>query len=337
MINLKNIKLSREVKISIIFLFTLFLFIWGINFLKGNDLLQNKKKYYAVYNNVAGLMTANPVMINGFKIGLVTKMEFMNDNSGNVLVEFTINKSVDITKNSIARIINADLLGSKAVMLIINKGDIAENKDTLIGETQLSFTDEIATQIDPIKTKTQKILSSLDTILDATKVVLNKQTQNNLIKSFENISQTLEHLNNTIGNVDNIVSKNKNNLSNLIENISNLSQTIKDNDKKISNIINNFSSISDTLAKANFAETINNTNKVVSELQTTLDNINKGKGTIGKLATDEALYINLKNTTENLNILIKDLKENPKRYVHMSIFGKKDKKNKEEPSQNIKE
>jgi len=325
----EKIKLTREAKIAIIFIFTLTLFIWGMNFLKGNDLLQNKRKYYAVYNNVSGLMAANPVLINGFKVGIVTKMEFLNDNSGRVIVEFTINKVVEIPKNTIARIVNSDLLGSKAVQFLLGKGEIAANKDTLIGEVQLSMTDEISAQIKPIKIRAESIMTSLDTIVSSFKVVLNERTQNNLISSFENIQQTLLHLNNTVGSVDFIVSKNKNKLSDFIGNIDEISATIKANNSKISNIISNFSSISDTLAKAQFAQTIQNANKAISDLDIMLSKINKGEGTLGQLATNDTLYINLKNTTESLNLLFKDLKENPKRYVHFSVFGKKDKTKKD--------
>jgi phospholipid/cholesterol/gamma-HCH transport system substrate-binding protein len=305
---------------------TFFLFIWGINFLKGNDLFQHRRKFYAVYDNINGLMTANPVQINGFKVGIVSKIEFMGDKYGKVLAEFTLDQAIDIPKNTIAQIVDSDLLGSKAVRLILGTGPLANNQDTLKGELQPGMLDKLSTEIAPIKDKATNIMSSLDTILLSVKGVFNLQNQQNLATSFNHIQLTLEHLSNTMGSLDYAVSGNKNKISDFISSLSDITKNIKNNDKKINNIIENFSSISDSLAKANFAQTIRSTEKAISDFQIMLDKVNRGEGTLGQLANNDTLYFNLQKTSESLNLLLKDLKAHPKRYVHFSVFGKKEKK-----------
>jgi len=294
--------------------------------LKGNDLFQNRRKFYAIYENIDGLMTANPVQINGFKVGIVSKIDFLGDNSGKILVELTIDKSIPISKNTIAQIISADMLGSKAVQLVLGAGTLANNKDTLVGKLQAGMIDNFTAQISPIKDKAENIMSSLDTILLSVKGVFNLQNQQNLATSFNHIQLTLEHLSNTMGGIDYAVSGNKNKIADFIASLSDITKNIKNNDKKISNIIENFSSISDSLAKANFAQTIKTTEKAISDFQIMLDKINRGEGTLGQLANNDTLYFNLQKTSESLNLLFKDMKSHPKRYVHFSIFGKKEKK-----------
>lgn len=324
--NLSNIKIKKEVKITLVFFATLMLFIWGINFLKGNDLFQNRRKLYAVYDNINGLMTANSVQINGFKVGIVSKIDFMEDGTGKILVEFTIDKSIAIPKNTIAQIVDSDLLGSKAVKLILGTGTATENNDTLVGQLQQGMADRISTEIAPIKDKANNILSSLDTIMLSVKEVFNMQNKESLAHSFNNIQSTLEHLNSTMGTIDYAISGNKTKISDFISSLSDITKNIKNNNSKISHIIENFSSISDSLTKANFAQTIRSTEKAVSDFQIMLNKINRGEGTLGQLANNDTLYFNLQRTSESLDLLFKDLKAHPKRYVHFSIFGKKEKK-----------
>ncbi len=321
-----KIKLTREVKISIVFISALLFFVWGINFLKGSDLLQKTRKFYADYDNVSGLMTANPVLINGFRIGLVTDMYFKEDKSGKVRVELSVNKDILIPKNSIARIVNSDLLGSKAVEIILGDQGEAKHKDILIGETQVGLMDDLATQIDPIKIKAESILASIDSIASAMAMVLNTETQNNLIQSFEHIQETIAHLNNSLKVVDQVLTKDKNKLSDIIGNIESITTNLKNNNQKISNAVNNFSNISDTIAAANLAQTIQEVSKTFGELNQSLNKLNKGEGSAGQLLANDSLYLNLQNASQNLDLLLKDLRENPHRYVNISVFGRKDKK-----------
>lgn len=321
-----NIKLKKEVKVTLVFFVTLLLFIWGVNFLKGSDLFSSNRKFYAVYDNIDGLMVANPVQINGLKVGMVTKIDFLDDNSGKIEVEMTVDNSIGIPKNSVAEIASPDLLGGKVVRLILGTGTMAENKDRFAGRVQLAMTDKMLAEINPIKLKAESMISSLDTILLSVKSVFNAQNQQNLATSFNHIQLTLEHLSSTMETIDYAVSGNKNNISEFIASLSAITKNIKNNDKKITNIIENFSSISDTLAKANFAQTIKSTEKAISDFQVMLDKVNRGEGSLGQLANNDTLYFNLQKSSASLDALLKDLKAHPKRYIHFSVFGKKEKK-----------
>jgi phospholipid/cholesterol/gamma-HCH transport system substrate-binding protein len=321
-----NIKLKKEVKVTLVFFVTLLLFIWGVNFLKGTDLFSSKRKFYAVYDNIDGLMVANPVQINGLKVGIVSKIDFAEDNSGKIEVELTIDNSIGIPKNSVAEIASPDLLGGKVVRIILGSGPMAENKDRFTGRVQLAMTDKMLAEINPIKLKAESMISSLDTILLSVKSVFNAQNQQNLATSFNHIQLTLEHLSSTMETIDYAVSGNKNNISEFIKSLSEITKNINNNNKKITNIIENFSSISDTLAKANFAQTIKSTEKAISDFQVMLDKVNRGEGSLGQLANNDTLYFNLQKSSASLDALLKDLKAHPKRYIHFSVFGKKEKK-----------
>lgn len=317
---MKKIKLTRELKIALIFIFALFVFVWGFNYLKGRDLLQKTRKFYADYENVSGLMAANPVLYNGFRIGIVTDMFFADDNSGKVRVEFTIDKDLDIQKNSVARIISSDLLGSKAIQIVQGDGSLAKSGDILIGETQGDLLDDIA----PIAEKAESVLEKIDSIVLAVNNVLNVETQNNIIESIESLSSTLASINGTLTAVE----KEKKALTDIIKNVNSITENITQNNVRIDNAIKNFSNISDTIANAKIAETINNLSETFNELTATLNKVNNGEGTLGQFASNDSLYLHLQNASENLELLLKDLKENPKRYVHFSLFGRKEKKNK---------
>ncbi len=321
-----NIKIRKELKVTLVFFITLILFIWGVNFLKGSDLFQSKRKFYVVYDSIDGLMTANPVQINGYKIGIVSKIDFLDTKSGKILVELLVDKSIDIPKNSIAEIASPDLLGGKVVKLVLGNGPLATNKDTLTGKIQLGAVDQMITKLNPISEKAENVMSSIDTILLSVKSVFNLQNQQNLANSFNHIQLSLEHLSSTLSVFDYAVTNNKSNISEFVASLSEITKNIKKNNSKISNIIENFSTISDTLAKANFAQTIKSTEKAISDFQIMLDKVNRGEGSLGQLANNDTLYFNLQRTSESLDLLFKDIKSHPKRYVHFSIFGKKEKK-----------
>lgn len=323
---LANIKLKKEIKVTLVFFVALILFIWGINFLKGSDLFQSKRKFYVVYDNIEGLMTANPVQISGYKVGIVSRIDFLSEKSNKILVELTLDKSVDIPKNSIAEIASPDLMGGKVVRLVLGTGTLAVNKDTLMGRIQLGVIDKFASQLDPITAKAANVMTSIDTILLSVKSVFNLQNQQNLANSFNHIQLTLEHLSNSMGVLDYSLTKNKSNISDFISSLSDITKNIKKNNSKITNIIENFSTISDTLAKANFAQTIKSTEKAVSDFQILLDKVNRGEGSLGQLANNDTLYFNLQRSSESLDLLLKDVKSHPKRYIHFSVFGKKEKK-----------
>lgn len=312
--------LSKEVKAAIIVVSGLIALVWGFNFLKGKNLFSKQRVFYSIYKQVDGLQNGNPIQINGFKVGQVGDIQFMDD--GKLIVKLVIDADVKIPKNSVAQIGSSDLLGSKNVVIILkNHMQLAESGDTLQAENQASMADELTKQIGPIKEKAENIMATVDSILTSIQYVFNKNTRNNLTNSFASIERTMSNLEHTTDALDTIMSSQQNRLKNIFINVESLTHNLKNNNEKISKIFSNFSVLSDSLVKSNVTSTVRNANKSLENLALIMDKINKGQGSMGMLINNDSLYNNLAASSADLDKLIIDIKENPKKYVHFSVFG----------------
>lgn len=326
-------KIKREVKIALVFIVALALFVWGFNFLAGKNIFGSQKIIYAVYDQVNGLAEANPVVVNGFKIGQVTSIGFHPDGSGKILVAMRItNNDVQIPKSSIARLFSSDIMGSRAIEIKLGKGqDYIKDGDTLKTELGATLGEEVSVQMLPIKKKFEGVMLSLDSVLIIIQSVFNESTRQNLMLSFESIKMTLKNLEHTTYNIDTLVTTQKHRLALIVGNVESISTNIKNNNDKISNIISNFSSISDTLAKARISSTINNANDALKEFNDIMGKVNRGEGSLGMLINNDSLYKNLESSSVELDQLVRDIKLNPQRYLHFSLFGRGAKQNKYVP------
>ncbi len=314
-------KIGRELRVGAFGIVTLTLFIIGINFIKGKDLLHRSRTFYAVYNSTSGIQDAAPVSINGLNIGKVTDIGFVNKNSSKILLELTIYNPIAIPLNSEARIFSLDLLGTKNVEIILgNSSVLAQDGDTLVGSTQMSLTEEVNKQVAPIKEKAENLLSSLDTMVTVLQSVFNSETRKSINASFISIQSTLNNLESTSYNLDTLVYGQRKRLERILFNIESITTNFRNNDEKISNIISNFSMISDTLARANIAGTLANLNNTLINVAQISEKIDKGEGSLGLLINDQKLYNNLNSSAAQLNALIEDMKINPYRYVNFSVF-----------------
>lgn len=317
-------KLRKEHKIGLVVALALAGLIWGVPFLKGSGIFTNQKRIYAVYQQVDGVTPSNPVSINGLNIGQVEKMGFMPDRSGRIIITMLIDGKVFIPRNSIAKIISTDLLGSKGIQLIFsNETDCVKDKDTLRSDLEMSLKDEVNRQLGPIKDKAERILTAVDSVMGALQKVFSNKSKNGLPKGFESIGNTLTNIEQISGNLNQLVGAEKTRLSDIFANVESISKNLKNNGEKISKTIQNMEQISDSLAKAHFISTINHTNNVVAQLQQTLEKINNGKGSLGLLLNDDKLYSNLNRSSNDLDSLLIDMKGNPHRYMNFSVFGGK--------------
>lgn len=317
-------------------LLSLGLFVWGFNFLKGTDLFKKSNEYYVVYNSVDGLGINNPVEVSGLSIGSVKEMYLHPDGSGRVVVKFAItNKDFKFKNKSIVKIVSSDLLGTRSIQIIPSKdGKDAVPGDTLIGEVQGSLQDEVNKTILPLKTKAEQLLSSVDSVIVIFQTVFNDQTRDDLRRSFSNIANTIQTLSHTTAEFDTLITGQKSRLASIIGNVDDITKNIKDNNGKLNLIIDNIALVSDSLVKADIVGTISKVNKSMGDFADITKKINDGKGSLGMLINNDSLYNELNSSSQSLNTLIKDVNENPQRYVHFSIFGRKDKKPKDNKKAN---
>ena len=317
-------KLSREVKTGLLTLLTLAAFVWGYNFIIGRSVFKSQRIFYAHYENVAGLMTANSVTIHGLQVGQVNKMYFHPEKPDQVVVEILMSSNVPVPANSIARIYSSDLLGTRGIMILLGDSPaLAVDKDTLISEMQLSLKDELNDMVEPIMKKTGDLMSSFDTILASLNDVFNRETRDNLISTVTSLKNTIQNLEHATQTVDTLVESQKTRLSIIVANVESISENLKNNNKDLTRIIRNVALLSDSLAQVDVAGTMHKVTDAVTGLNTIVQKIEKGEGSLGQLVNNEKVYNELESASKGLNLLLEDMRLNPSRYVHFSVFGKK--------------
>lgn len=316
-------KINREFKVGLAAIVALVLFYWGFNFLKGKDLFDDSRTYYAIYDRVDGLTAAKPVVVNGFKVGLVDNVYFHPDGSGRLIVEIKMTNDITISENTIANIHSTDLLGDKSIQLVLGSSpQPAESGDTLTSNIELSLTEEVNEQVAPLKSKAEKLFGSMDTVLTLVSGFLNDENQQSFLRTFNSLERSFQTLENTVNRVDNTVKDSQDDMITTIENIAKISTTLEQNSENLTSIINNVNTISDSLSRVRFAETFQSLNRAMVSAESIMTKVDQGEGSLGKLINNEELYNNLEDASEQLDLLLLDIKYNPNRYVNFSVFSK---------------
>ena len=311
--------MSKELKIGLIAAFLIALLIWGINFLKGKNILKDTQHFYALYQEIGGLEEASPVYLNGYEVGLVEKISLTGHNMNQLLVRFTMNKNLKIPRDSKCIIFNSDLMGTKAIKLnFTDQTQYYQPGDTIPSDLEASVTEQIYTEIQPIKSRAENVLSALDSVMS----IFDPATRENIRHSVNNLNATSNNLRSSSESLHQMLAENNQQIQTIIENTASVTNNLKNNNEQISNSLQNLSSISDSLKQAKLAQTLQHLENTLSSTDSLMEGIRAGKGSLGKMATDDSLYIHLNQTTRNLNALLKDMKQNPGRYIHISVFGK---------------
>ncbi|MBQ1191815.1 MAG: MlaD family protein [Bacteroidales bacterium] len=306
--------MKTEIKIGIVGFGILLLLFFGIKFLKGIDVFQKETTYYVFYDNVSGMYEGNYIYLNGMKVGYVKDIEAMGERAEKFLVTVAVDSKIKITDDSKMVFFSADILGSKAMKIELgNSNRILENKDTIMGGVELGMLDKLGSSIAPMA-------QNLDSILFATKNILNQQTQNNLQHTFANLEATSERLSSISGQFDNLMKNEKEKIGKIISNTESITSNLKNNNDELNNIISKIGQITDTVAQAQLGSTILQTTQTLEKLNNVLGVIEKGKGNIGLLINDEGLYKSLDESAKKLDALIEDIKANPKKYINVSVF-----------------
>jgi len=309
------LKITRELKTGIVAVSVIALFVWGFNFMKGLNLFDGPSTTYLTeYDNVQGLSTTSVVTINGVEVGKVIDIKFNKEleKRGHLIVEFSVETDFEFSKKSIAKIYSASLMGGKSLAIVPSyEGDIAKPGDVLQGEIESDIFSSVTEKLNPLQAKVENVIASADSLMTGLTDVLDTNSRKNL-------KQSIARLNNTIANFENI-SKSVDKL--IIENEKKLGNTLANAEV----MTRNLGKLSDTLVNANLGVTVQNLETTIKNLNKILVNVEAGNGTLGKLLNDEAMYNNLTNSSKELEELLREMKLNPKRFVHFSLFGKKDK------------
>ena len=315
-------KISNETKVGAITVISVAVLILGFNFLKGKKLWSSDTMITGKYGNVQGLQNSNPVIINGLQVGTVYKITTEKD-MREILVDLNITKDIDIPKNSIA-IIKSNPLGTTSVE--IKLGDVVENlknKDIILTETSGGLFDDVLKKVDPVLYEVRKAVSSIDTLLGNFNSVLDPKAKGNIAEVLANLNQVTASMVSSTASLNGLLNAQTGALAKSLNNVSSITSNFANNNEKINSVMSNLDKTTSKFATLNLNKTLDTLDKAVNELKGIISKFDNNNGTIGKLLNDPTMYQNLASSGNKLNLLLDDIRVNPKRYINISLIGKK--------------
>ena len=303
-------KISREVKTAVLVISGILLFIFLFNYLKGENLLDSTRTYYALYDNVEGLAPSTPVTINGMNVGKVKDIAFKGDGTGKLLVTLLIDNDFQFSKNSKAQLYDLGLIGGKAVAIIpaFDNAENAKSGSYLETTIKAGLTDLVNQRLTPLQEKIEAVMVNTDALLTNLNEVLDNETKGNIKEGIAELNTTIKSFKQTSMSLNRLVDTNQESLTATISSFKKTSE--------------NFEKLSDSLANTNLAETMEDLQSVIKNFDAIMISINNGEGSIGKLLKDEGLYDNLEAASKEMEELIRDIKLHPARYRR--ILSKKE-------------
>ena len=296
------------------------LLYFGFHILKGSDVFSRTYKYYVIYDNIDGLTASNPVLLNGLNVGRVQEIKLLQNQQNRLLVSLDIQKGIVLPKGTAALLADGGLLGGKVIHLSMGTSSVnLQDNDTLLGKKESGISAILQEKALPLVTHADSLIQNLAAVADGF-----KETGKILNQMIKNYDQT--------GNaVQGMVTENRKNLLVMTSNLNKLSESLVETEKELKPILARTGSFADSLQALRLGATVQSANQTILELRHLLSEVESGKGTAGKLIKDETLYNNMNSTIVSLNKLLTNFREYPKRYVHLSVFGKKDKGPSESP------
>lgn len=318
-------KLSREIKTGIIVIAGILLLVMGYSFLKSSPLFDNSKILHAVYDKVGGLQVGTPISINGLTVGKVQEIKF-KDNTGKLVVTFSVNNKMEFSSNSKAVLFDTGIIGGKGIQIIpvFDDSRLTKSGDTLNAKIRPGLTDLMQQNLAPLQQKIEGAVTHADSLLINVNEILDINTKRELRESIKGLNTLIRSFQHSANGLNTLLADNKEQLDNSIQNIG--------------KITTNFEKLSDSLSQLELGKTMQSFQSTIASLNVMLSRIEEGEGSLGKLANDEALYTNLSNASKELDLLLQDFRLNPKRYVNVSVFGKKQKEYalpEEDPAENL--
>ena len=312
--------LSKEIKTAIFALSGFGLFFIGFNYLKSNDVFVRDNIFYAVCDNAEGLLVGTPVTIQGFQVGTIDQVSLLSGNK-DIAIRFRVAKKYEFSKNSIAKIYEAGLLGGKSLAVDpqFDGADLAQSGDTLQSAIAPGLSELVNDKLTPLQEKIESMVTHADSVLIAFNSILNTDSQLQLKSSIKNLNSSISNFRSISETIDNSLSEN-----------GKLNQTFNN----LADFSADLSIFSSSLQEANLDNTFQDLGSAVGNLSHILERLQKGEGSLGKLIIKDDLHQSLEQTNAKIQLLLDDMRLNPKRYVHFSLFGKKQVKYKPSDSQN---
>jgi phospholipid/cholesterol/gamma-HCH transport system substrate-binding protein len=309
--------ISNETKIGALAAVAIVFFILGFNFLKGTSLGTKHTKYYAVFDNISGLANGNPVAINGKQVGTVSGSDGGLD-MRRITVTMSMNQPLNIPNNSVA-IIDPSLLGTTTLEIQLGDGtQYYKDGDTISTQAKAGLLDAAFQKLDPVLFEVKNAVGSLDSLLGTVNSVFDEKTKNN-------IKGTMDNLQKSSANLEILLNTQTGALAKTLDNVSSFTGGLKDNNEKINHVMSNLDATTTTLSKLDLEKTLDSLDLTINTLKRVVSKVNSDTtGTLGKLINNDYLYNNLTSTSNKLNLLLDDVRVHPKRYISISIFGKKD-------------
>lgn len=310
--------LSRELKTAFFIIGCILVFIFGFSYLKGSSLLSKEKVVHALYDDVEGLVVGANVTISGMNVGKVRTIDF-DENYDKIKVTFTLRDDLVFSNQSVAQLYEAGLIGGKAIAILPQYDSPVESvadHDVLPSEIKPGLTELVNQQIAPLQDKIEGLLTSADSLFAGVSNVMNYETQNNIKVTLEGLAATVNNINALSSSVNSILEANEKGFASTLNNLDNATQ--------------NLTQLTDSLNQMPLVSTVKNFEATSAQLKKIIEGLESGEGSAGQLLNDKVLYDNLVTSSESLDALLTDLKEHPKRYVHFSIFGRKEKSNQKE-------
>ena len=318
-------KVSNETKVGALTAIAITLFILGFNFLRGKTLFKTGHFIYAKYTNTKGIMVSNPVYINGFQVGNVFEIENVDKNLSTILLTIKLKDYYNIPVNSSA-VIKENALGTPSIEIKLGNSP----KGMLTGDTIPTASDpgmigELMNKLGPVSDQLKNTIQTLDVVLKNINTVFDPATKNNLQEVIGNMNKTTASLIGSAASIEKMLHQQSGAIAQSMNNVNSFTKNLSDNNEKVSRTLTNVEKTTDQLAKADITGSVAQMKLALEKLNTVMDKLASQDGSLGKLINDKALYTNLNNTVHSANILLDDLRLHPKRYVQVSVFGKKDK------------